>query len=63
MSDPTDLRTEKVQKICKDNIGDMGSGCSSCPLSRPCQMMARDTRESFAERMNAAAEEIGESNG
>lgn len=48
---------EQAQKICDQNtsLGLCGMGC---PLTQACVMRPGDTKESFGDRVNRAAESI-----
>jgi hypothetical protein len=47
---------ENATRICDDNLL---HGCqTTCPLKEACKYRPGDTRELFAERVNAAADEI-----
>jgi hypothetical protein len=49
---------ENATRICDDHLL---HGCrTTCPIKEACKYRPGDTRELFAERVNAAADEINE---
>jgi hypothetical protein len=52
---------ENATRICDDHLL---NGCrTTCPIKEACKYRPGDTRELFAERVNAAADEISTQGG